>query len=134
MGTTKTTQIGQLVKAIVNQKPSEFNDTFKTIFKDKIDTDIQAVQDDLQKNAFKSGEHETDFETVTGRKQPEPEENQDHDDASKDEIDTQKREEENIIDMFIGGLNKSIEDMHKDDANRSLSSDTDAQQEYSDAG
>lgn len=125
MASTRATQIGKMVSAIVNQKPSEFADTFSSIFKSNISKDTEDVQTDLKSNMFKQGKHVVDFDAVTGRKETtiKP-------DKSITDVDNTSRED-GVMDAFMGGLNKSLEAMYKLDQSRAMAQG-DGDRSYSD--
>lgn len=108
MATTRATQIGQLVSAIVNKKPSEFSNIAKTVWNSHIDKDTEMIKTDLKANMFKHGEYEVDFDKVTGRTETTPEEPKNN------------TEEKNVMGKFMNGLNKSLEDMYKIDKQRTV--------------
>jgi hypothetical protein len=124
-----STQIGQMVRAIVNQRPSEFADTFSSIFKSRISDDVATVQNDLKANMFKQGSHTVDFDTVTGRKEPTNTDTPPT--ADETQIVDHQGRNDGVMDAFLGGLNKSLEDMYKLDQTRSMA-DGDGDGSYSD--
>lgn len=113
MATTRATQIGKMVSAIVNQKPSDFADTFSTVFKGRITQDKDSIETNLKANMFKQGDHSVDFDQATGREEAPPQELPP----------TVNKEEGDIMSRFMGDMNKSLETMYKDDKTRTLDPD-----------
>lgn len=96
MPETRTNQLGRLVKAIVNQKPSDFADTFNTMFQNSINDTKSAIKTDLKTKMFKSGKHEVDIDKIVSKEEPTPE-------PAKDEP-----IEPTINNKLINGLNQTL--------------------------